>query len=160
MGAACAAAPTAAPAASNPIGSVIAVPMNISGAVPPVCQLPFSAEGKPCADTGQPVTMTPAQVATLDGVLADPATWGGDEAKCTLPLHGFVWLDDAGRVRQQLAVSLLCDKVEGAPAVPGQPAAPAVRGISEVGATALRALCADAGLPHCHISEPGQAFGR
>ena len=25
---------------------------------------------------------------------------------------------------------------------------------------ALRALCVDVGLPHCHITQPGEAFGR
>lgn len=156
LGVACAGGPAKVPAADR----VVAVPMNVSGAVPPACTLPFDEGGKRCGDTGEPVELTELQAKALAGVLEDSATWSGDEGKSTLPLHGFVWLDAAGTVKGQIAVSLLTDKVEGAPSVPGQPADPAKRGLSEAGVMALRAVCVDIGLPHCHISSPGEAFGR
>lgn len=168
LGLACAATPEPppAPAPSTPAASnvrdvrVVAVPMNVSGAVPPACRLPYGEDGTPCADTGAPVALDAIQAGVLDGVLADPATWGGDEGKCSLPLHGFAWLRADGTVDKQVAVSLLCDKVEGAPVVPGQPTEPGARGLSADGALALRAVCAQIGLPHCHITQPGEAFGR
>lgn len=174
LGLACAATPEpAAPAPAPPAAAadtpavsdapgarVVAVPMNVSGAIPPSCRLPFGEDGAPCADSSAPVSLDVVQAGVLQGLLADPATWGGDEGKCSLPLHGFAWLRADGTVDKQVAVSLLCDKVEGAPAVPGQPADPATRGLSEDGKLALRALCVQVGLPHCHITQPGEAFGR
>lgn len=155
LGAACAAVPARPPAPVR----VVAVPMNVSGAVPPACRLPFGADGVPCADAGPAIPLTPAQAELVQGVLADPATWGGDEGKCTLPLHGFAWLAADGSVQSQVGVSLLCDKVEGAPAVAGQPQDPARRGVSAEGLLALRAACVAIGMPHCHITSPGEAFG-
>jgi hypothetical protein len=156
LGVACAGTPATAPETPR----VVALPMNVSGAVPPACRLPFGPDGARCSDTGAPVVLTDVQAAALTGVLEDPATWSGHEGKSTLPLHGFAWLDETGAVAGQIAVSLLTDKVEGAPAVPGQPADPAKRGLSEAGVLALRAVCVDIGLPHCHITTPGEAFGR
>ena len=139
---------------------VVALPMNVSGAVPPACRLPFLADGTSCRDVGTAIALTPVQAGVLESLLADAATWGGDEGKCALPLHGFAWLGEDGRAESQVAVSLLCDKVEGAPTVPGQPTGAGQRGLSENGRMAFRALCVDVGLPHCHITEPGEAFGR
>lgn len=134
--------------------------MNVSGTVPPVCTLPLGPGGTLCADAGAPVVLSALQVSVLESLLVAPATWGGDEGKCSLPLQGFAWLRADGTVGQQIAVSLLCDKIEGAPTVPGQPADEASRGLSEDGKLALRALCVDLGLPHCHIMRPDEAFGR
>jgi len=160
-------APAAPPIPAIPVasptgaaGAVFAVPMNPSGGIPPACRLPAGVDGAPCVDTGTRVPLSPVQIGLLESVLDDPTTWGGDEGKCVLPLHGFVWVDADGALRRQVAVSLLCDKVEGAPAVPGQPADPVARGLSAAGVLALRALCVDVGLPHCHITQPGEAFGR
>ena len=150
------AGPAAPQAAAGP--QVIAVPMNVSGTVPPVCTLPLGPGGTPCADAGAPVVLSALQVSVLESLLAAPATWGGDEGKCSLPLHGFAWLRADGTIDRQIAVSLLCDKVEGAAAVPGQPADEASRGLSGDGKLALRALCADLGLPRCHITRPEEAF--
>lgn len=178
-GLACAGPPTAPPpsAAATPAATpapppavtsgaesdgarVVAVSMNGSGAVPPACRLPFEADGQPCGDAAAPVPLTAVQASVLRAVLADPSTWGGSEGKCSLPLHGFAWRAADGAIQAQVAVSLLCDKVEGAPAVPGQPSEPGERGLSEAGVLSLRALCVDVGLPHCHITQPGEAFGR
>jgi hypothetical protein len=138
---------------------VVAVPMNVSGAVPPKCRLPFGEDGLPCPDVGDAVALSPVQASVLQAVLDDPTTWGGDEGKCSLPLHGFAWLGADGALQGQVAVSLLCDKVEGAPGVPGQPSDPGTRGLSAAGVMSLRAVCVEVGLPHCHITKPGEAFG-
>ncbi len=161
LGAACAGAPKTPPAPAAPaVVQVVAVGMNQSGALPPSSTLAWGSNGTRCADSSDIKVLNPIQVSVLEGILAESSTWGGDEAKCTLPLHGFAWLDAEGRPVRQIAVSLLCDKVEGAPAVPGQPSDPARRGLSEDGKVAFRALCVDLGLPHCHITSPEEAFGR
>ncbi len=155
LGVACAGGRVPAPDAVR----VVAVPLNVSGSVPPTCRLPFGEDGVPCTDTGGVVALTPAQASVLAAVLEDPATWGGDEGKCSLPLHGFAWLGADGAVQRQVAVSLLCDKVEGTPTVPGQPTDRGDRGLSDAGVMSLRALCVEVGLPHCHITKPSEAFG-
>jgi hypothetical protein len=140
-------------------GSVVAVPLNPAATVPPPCRQPYT-DGIPCPGVGPPLPLTAAQASALAGILADPATWGGDEAKCTLPFHGFAWLDSRGRPTQQVAVSFLCQKVESEPLLSGQPRSPAERGLSVSGEAALRALCVDVGLPDCGIQDPEDVFGR
>jgi hypothetical protein len=140
-------------------GSVVAVPLNPAATVPPPCRQPY-VDGAPCTGVGPALPLTAAQASTLAVILADPTTWGGDEAKCTLPFHGFAWLDSEGRPTQQVAVSFLCQKVEAEPSLSGQPGSPSDRGLSASGEAALRALCVDVGLPDCGIRDPDDVFGR
>ena len=137
---------------------VYGVSLNRSGAVPPRCEMAVDDSGRLCVDAAAPVRLSDVQAQKLQSILEAPTTWGGAEAKCRLPLHGFIWVGSDQAVTRHVAISMLCDRVEGAPDVPGQPTELQTRGLSGAGLVALRGLCEEVGLPHCQITSPDQAF--
>lgn len=133
--------------------SVRAYAFDLENDGKPVCSGPLREDGSLCDTVAAEATLSPSQAQDLVDLLNAKSTFGGG-GSCFLPHHGFVFFDEAGGPVGYVSVCFMCENARSAPQLSKAKAPYGSYGISEAGAEALRALCAELGLPKCDARTP------